>query len=233
MSLRFPSAACYESQVQKEQFWLPKFAPLLPISIPNPLALGIPADFYPWHWSVYQWLEGENAGLKNISNLNQFARDLAKFLNALQAIDAAGGPLAGTHNFFRGGPLKTYDSQARQAIAARVEKNLMTKIWEEALATTWQVKPVWVHGDVSVGNLLVKNGELSAVIDFGCLGLGDPACDLIIAWTFFSPEGRKAFRDELNLDDATWARARGWALWKVLCAPNNLEVEKVINEILK
>jgi len=219
MSVRLPSAARYAAQVEKEHAWLPRLAPELPLPIPLPLALGEPAQGYPWRWSARGWLYGEMASGARIDDPASFATALARFLGALQRIDATGGPPAGAHNFHRGGPLSTYDAQTRQAIAtlgARIDAAAVIRIWEEALATRWQGRPVWVHGDVSAGNLLVEDGALSAVIDFGCCGVGDPACDLAIAWTLFQGESRAAFRASLALDDATWARGRAWTLWKAL-----------------
>lgn len=219
MLVRLPSAERYAQQVEKEHRWLPKLAPLLPLSIPVPLAMGVPADGYPWHWSIYQWLEGENATIERITDLRKFAVTLAQFLAALQQVDIIGGPLPGAHNFFRGGLLSVYDEEVRQAILdlrGKIDAENVTSIWEYAIATIWQNSPVWVHGDISSGNLLVKDGQLSAVIDFGCSAVGDPACDLSIAWTFFKGESRKAFRATLAVDDATWARGCGWTLWKAL-----------------
>jgi len=219
MTVRLPSAAPYALQVEKEHRWLPKLAPLLPLPIPFPLAKGAPADGYPWQWSVYRWLEGETAAAERIADLRQFATALADFLTALQQINSAGGPPPGRHNFFRGGPLTVYDAETRQAIAAldgRIDTAAASAVWEAALAATWHGSPVWLHGDVAAGNLLVKGGRLSAVIDFGTSGVGDPSCDLAIAWTLFGGESRDAFRAALQLDDATWARGRGWTLWKGL-----------------
>ena len=219
MTVRLPSAAAYALQVEKEQRWLPRLAPHLPLPIPVPLAVGQPSAEYPWHWSVYRWLDGEIATIERIADLQQFARDLARFLLALYRIDPTGGPPPGPHNFFRGGPLTVYDGETRQAIVAldgAIDTDAATTIWEAALAATWRGAPVWVHGDVAAGNLLVEKGRLSAVIDFGSSGVGDPACDLAIAWTLFAGESRKAFRAALPLDDATWARSRGWTLWKAL-----------------
>lgn len=236
MIVRLPSAIIYSSQVEKEHHWLPELAPHLPLPIPVPLAMGKPAHGYPWHWSVYQWLDGQTALIERIADLPQFATVLAEFLNALQQIDTTGGPMAGPLNFYRGGQLTTYDIETRQAIATLSDKfdvdTIMT-VWNEALASTWQDTPVWVHGDVACGNLLVEKGALCAVIDFGLMGVGDPACDLAIAWTLFKGESRDVFRAALALDNATWARGRGWVLWKTLCAPipgtNCLEI---INHIL-
>jgi aminoglycoside phosphotransferase (APT) family kinase protein len=244
MTVRLPSAAPYALQVEKEHRWLPRLAPLLPLLIPVPLAKGAPADGYPWQWSVYRWLEGETATIERIADLRQFATALAQFLSALQRIDPAGGPPPGRHNFFRGGPLTVYDAETRQAIAAldsRIDTDAASAVWEAALAAVWHGSPVWLHGDVAAGNLLVEGGRLSAVIDFGTSGVGDPSCDLAIAWTLFGGESRDAFRAALQLDDATWARGRGWTLWKGLITlaehiyTNPLEAEKarrVIDEVL-
>jgi aminoglycoside phosphotransferase (APT) family kinase protein len=244
MSVRLPSAEGYVAQVEKEHRFLPRLAPLLPLPIPVPLAKGIPGNGYPWPWSVYRWLEGENASLERITDLRQFAISLAEFLLALQRIDASDGPPGGAHNYYRGGSLMNYDAETRETIeqlAGEIDANLATEIWNAALESTWQGAPVWVHGDVASGNLLIKNGRLCAVIDFGCAAVGDPACDLVMAWTFFSGESREAFRATLCLDRATWARARGWALWKALITldeyiDSNLEksteARRVITEVL-
>ena len=238
MSVRLPSNADYSSQVKKEHNWLPKLAPQLPLPIPTPLAMGKPSEEYPWHWSIYSWLDGNTASLDRIVDLRQFAIRLAEFLAALQQADATGGPMGGPHNFYRGGPLATYDDETRQAIATIDDKNhraALTAVWEKALASTWQGHPVWVHGDIAIGNLLVEQGKLSAIIDFGCLGVGDPACDLAIAWTLFKGESRAAFRTILSLDNATWARGRGWTLWKALCwafPDNNCIDTRVVDEVL-
>ncbi|MBA2595357.1 MAG: aminoglycoside phosphotransferase family protein [Chloroflexia bacterium] len=219
MTVRLPSAAAYSLQVEKEQRWLPKLAPRLPLPIPVPLAMGRPGAGYPWPWSIYQWLDGEIATTDRIANLSQFAANLSQFLVALQRVDATGGPPPGPHNFFRGGPLTVYDAETRQALEtleSAIDTGAAAAVWEAALAATWHGAPVWFHGDVSAGNLLVKGGTLSAVIDFGTSGVGDPACDLSIAWTFFAGESREMFRAALPLDTATWARGRGWTLWKAL-----------------
>jgi aminoglycoside phosphotransferase (APT) family kinase protein len=217
--VRIPSSKWYAAQVEKEQQWLPKLAPHLPLPIPVPLAMGEPGEGYPWNWSIYKWLEGETAATAQIANLRDFASDLARFLSALQSIDARDGPIAGQHSFYRGGPLKTYDTETRKAIAAlkdKIDVDAATRVWEAALATSWQGPPVWVHGDISSGNLLLQDGRLSAVIDFGQLAVGDPACDLALAWTLFEGKSREVFRTMLPLDDGTWARGKAWTLWKAL-----------------
>jgi aminoglycoside phosphotransferase (APT) family kinase protein len=244
MSVRLPSAQGYVAQVNKEHRWLPRLAPLLPLPIPVPLARGVPGAGYPWPWSVYRWLDGEIATVARIADLRAFATALAQFLTALQGIDPTGGPPPGPHNFYRGGPLTVYDAETRQAIAAlegHIDTAAATAVWEAALQASWHGPPVWVHGDMASGNLLVQEGRLSAVIDFGSSGVGDPACDLVIAWTFLSGAGREAFRAGVPVDRATWARARGWALWKALItlAPIRFtdpvkaaEPRRVIEEVL-
>jgi aminoglycoside phosphotransferase (APT) family kinase protein len=219
LSVRLPSGDPYVLQVDKEHRWLPLLAPHLPLRIPEPLAKGVPEWGFPRPWSVYRWLSGEHATLERVAGLDPFATDLAEFLAALYGIDPAGGPAPGKHNFFRGGPLTTYDSETREAISAlrgEVDTDAATEVWEAALAATWHGPSVWVHGDVTASNLLVVDGRLSAVIDFGCSGVGDPACDVTIAWTFFFGDSREAFQDRLPVDQGTWARGRGWALWKAM-----------------
>ncbi|MDH6233260.1 aminoglycoside phosphotransferase (APT) family kinase protein [Mesorhizobium soli] len=211
------SAAAYVAQVEKEQYWLPKLAPNLPLPISVPVAKGAPGEGYPWQWSVYRWLEGEPATAGGIADLTAFARALAGFLAALHRIDATGGPPAGEDNFHRGGRLAVYDAQIRTALSAladRIDTAAAAEIWAAALASEWLDTPLWVHGDIAAGNLLVRDGALCAVIDFGCLAVGDPACDLVIAWALFSGDSRQAFRQALAFDEDTWRRARGWALWK-------------------
>lgn len=217
LSVRLPSAAHYAAQVEKEQRWLPRLAPALPLPIPAPVARGIPGEGFPWPWSVVRWLDGDDAASARVGDLAQLASTLGGFLAALQSIDAAGGPPPGPHNFWRGGPLSVYEREARDAIrklAGEIDDDAANAVLDAALASTWRGAPVWVHGDVAASNLLVHDGRLAAVIDFGCMGVGDPACDLAIAWTFFSGESRAAFHAALPLDAATWARGRGWALWK-------------------
>ncbi|QLL62404.1 aminoglycoside phosphotransferase family protein [Sinorhizobium mexicanum] len=235
MTVRLPSAAPYALQVEKEQRWLPVLAPRLPLPIPVPLAQGRPGEGYPWPWSVYKWREGEIATHAPVADLSAFATTLARFLVALREVDATDGPPPGQHNFFRGGPLTVYDGETRLALEAlegRIDTDAARAVWEAALAATWYGAPVWFHGDVSSGNLLVEDGRLSAVIDFGTSGVGDPSCDLSVAWTFFHGESREVFRAALPLDKATWARGRGWTLWKALIVyaevpgTDRLEVEK-------
>ncbi|MFJ5718290.1 aminoglycoside phosphotransferase family protein [Neobacillus sp. NPDC093127] len=232
MSVRLPSDEAYVPQVEKEQKWLPILAKHLSTPISESLAKGEPSEDYPYPWSVNKWLDGETLSLENIDSLNQFANDLGKFLVELQSINASGGPLAGDHNFYRGGDIVVYDNECRDTINNNINtfnKHLLKEIWELALASKWAGKPVWVHGDIAPGNILIKNGKLFAVIDFGILGVGDPSCDAAMAWTFFDDSSRKIFKNALKFDKETWNRARGWALWKALITYNyNKQSNKTI-----
>jgi aminoglycoside phosphotransferase (APT) family kinase protein len=219
LTLRLPSGEWYAQQVDKEQRWLPVLGPQLPLPIPTPVARGEPDDGFPYPWSVYRWLDGELASKARIDDLPGFATTLAAFLNALRCVDATGGPAPGEHNFYRGGPLSTYEDETLQAIDAlgdEIPAEAVKRVWDDALATSWDRAPVWLHGDVATGNLLVRDGRLAAVLDFGSSGVGDPACDVVIAWTFLSGETGARFRAELDVDSGTWSRGRGWALWKAL-----------------
>jgi aminoglycoside phosphotransferase (APT) family kinase protein len=216
MVVRLPRIDWAVGQVEKEQRWLPYLASHLPLAIPVPLAKGEPGEGYPWHWSVYRWIDGENATIERLANPQQTAVTLAHFITTLQQIDPTDGPPPGEHNSGRGVPLAERDAATREAIAAlngMIDTAAATAAWETALETpVWSGPPVWLHGDLQSGNLLAVDGLLTAVIDFGCLGVGDPACDLIVAWNLFSGEARQAFRAALAVDEATWVRGRGWAL---------------------
>ncbi|QUQ65724.1 aminoglycoside phosphotransferase [Kutzneria sp. CA-103260] len=219
MLVRLPSAAEYALAVDKEQRWLPVLAPRLPLPIPVPVAKGSPGADYPFSWSIYHWMQGEPARADHISDPVRFALDLAEFLAALQRIDAADGPQPGKHNWFRGATLRTYDGIAQRALTTldgHIDVDLARELWKTALDAPWDGVDVWFHGDVAPGNLLLDGGKLAAVIDFGTCGVGDPSCDLAIAWTLLTDGGRQAFRERLSVDEATWARGRGWALWKTL-----------------
>jgi aminoglycoside phosphotransferase (APT) family kinase protein len=192
LSVRLPSADGYTAQIAKEHRWLRVLAPSLPLPIPEPVAMGGPSDEFPRPWSVYRWIAGEPASADQVADLVRFASSLAEFLTALQA------------------------RQLIRLTAGDVDASAATKVWDAAVASTWDRPPVWVHGDVTGSNLLIADGSLHAVIDFGGLAVGDPACDLVMEWTFFTGDSAAAFRGGLHLDEATWARGRGWALWKAL-----------------
>ncbi len=214
---RLPSAQCYEPQVHLEQRWLPYLRSHLPLAIPEPVALGQPGNGYPWAWSVYKWIPGDGAADRTPTDTRQFVGDLSHFLTALHAVPADAGPTPGAHNFYRGDSLKVYDEQFRQAIeilGRQIDARAALQVWELATTSDWRQPPVWVHGDISLGNLIVYKGRLAAVIDFGQVCVGDPACDLAIAWTYLRGEHRQEFQARLALDPSTWCRGRGWALWK-------------------
>jgi aminoglycoside phosphotransferase (APT) family kinase protein len=215
MKVRLPSADGYAGQAAKEAEWLPRLAPHLPLEVPVPLAVGQPDEEFPWLWSVYQWIEGEPV-TRSIDKL-RLAHDVAGFLNALQAIDPTGGPAPGDHNFLRGAhPMEAYGADARRYVdelAGEIDTRAAHAVLDAAGASKL-TKPVWVHGDIAVGNLLARDGRLSAVIDFGGATVGDPSCDLVLAWVFLDGASRAAFRAAVAVDEAAWARGRAWALWK-------------------
>jgi aminoglycoside phosphotransferase (APT) family kinase protein len=221
MVVRLPRRPRDGITLEKERRWLPKLAPLLPLPVPVPLAEGTPGDAFPLAWSVYSWLKGENATPERVTHPNRAASDLARFVDALQRIDPSGGPPPGEHNAFRGVPVADRDEATRSAIASlgsSIEDRAVAA-WEAALdATEWKRDPVWIHGDLDSRNVLAENGRLTAVIDFGCLGVGDPAYDVMVAWKMLSRDSRESFRSALAVDDATWARARGLALSQSLMA---------------
>ncbi|MBA4750431.1 MAG: aminoglycoside phosphotransferase family protein [Alphaproteobacteria bacterium] len=221
LSVRIPTAKCYAAQPLKEQEWLPFLSPHLTVQIPQQIALGLPSARIAWHWSLCTWREGApllDTDLSQESRKN-LALDLAHFIKELHQIEAKDGPPAGLHNFWRGGSLLHYDTDVKDALMVLTlpySRKTMLAIWEDALSSSWEHPPCWVHGDVSVGNLLLQDGRLSAVIDFGCMGVGDPACDLVMAWTYFKGAETHLFQHALPLDRKTWSRAKGWALWKAL-----------------
>jgi aminoglycoside phosphotransferase (APT) family kinase protein len=228
MLLRLPSAAEYALAVEKEHRWLPELARSLPLPIPVPLGKGSPGAGYPFAWSIYEWIDGTPATFESVVDPILFAEDLADFVAALQRIDAADGPQPGKHNWFRGATLRTYEAQARSALddlRGHVDDALAREIWAQAIEAQWDGVDVWFHGDLAQGNLLLEDGQLSAVIDFGTCGVGDPACDMAVAWTLLSSRGRDVFRKRLAVDDATWARGQGWALWKTLVSCANSQGE--------
>ncbi|WEV24864.1 aminoglycoside phosphotransferase family protein [Streptomyces sp. 71268] len=219
LSVRLPRISGATRQAEREARWLPRLAPLLPLAIPVQVATGRPAEGYPYAWSVYEWLPGENAN-GTLTDLEQAAVDLAAFITALRRADPTGAHRRSTGS--RGAPLAELDEQVRRSIAQlgdRVDGAAALASWEESLhAPAWSGPEVWLHGDLLPGNLLVTDGRLSAVIDFGCLNVGDPACDLQPAWNVFTGASRERFRAELAVDDATWLRGRGWALFQAVAA---------------
>ncbi|WP_433302936.1 aminoglycoside phosphotransferase family protein [Actinoplanes sp. CA-030573] len=210
LTVRLPRHEGAIGQAEKEMRWLPRLAPHLPLAIPSPVAVGRPALGYPWPWAVSRWLPGSVATVAELGDSTAAAVSLAGFLRTLQSL-----PLPDTSPADISG-LPDRDRETRAAIARVAgvfDPDRMTAVWEAALeAPGWDREPVWFHGDFHTGNLLTVSGRLSAVIDFGGLGVGDPARDMMIAFTLMSAGARAVFRDELGVDDATWARGRGWAL---------------------
>lgn len=235
--VRLPRFERWIGQVHREQRWLPVLAPHLPLPVPKPLAQGEPAEGFPYPWSVYEWLPGEPADQAGLTDLRQVAGDLAEFLHALQAIDATGGPPPESSNGFRGCDLadgrdspvvRSYMESRIARLDGVLDTTPIRELWAHTLATpVWPAAPVWVHGDPAPTNLLARDGRLSAVIDFGTLAVGDPAVDMIAAWTLLDPDSRKVFRDLLEVDDDTWTRGRCWGLSAVLADPRHLTAESV------
>ncbi|XVV39581.1 aminoglycoside phosphotransferase family protein [Streptomyces sp. CA-100214] len=216
LSVRLPRHSGAIGQARKELQWLPRLAPHLPLAVPVPVGVGEPDFGYPWPWAVSRWLDGEVATVDALGDSPGAAVDLARFLVALQAVAPEGYADGNVRDALAGRPLSDRDRATRVAIAevdGVFDATAMTELWNAALsAPGWDRSPVWFHGDFHTGNLLARDGRLSAVIDFGGLGVGDPACDLMIAFTLMSADSRAAFRDALGVDDATWLRGRGWAL---------------------
>lgn len=220
--VRLPLRPDAEREVAKEQRWLPTLAPRLPLPVPTPVASGVASAAYAHIWSVYRWVEGDSADRARLKNPVGAARSLGGFAAALRRVDASGAPAPGPETTYRGAPLAHRDPWVRAAIddlADEVDGPAITRAWDAALAVPdWDADPVWFHGDLMPGNLLVRDDLLAAVIDFGCCGAGDPAVDAIAAWFVFRGAARVAFRAALGFDDATWERGRGWALSGALLA---------------
>ncbi|MEU7212052.1 aminoglycoside phosphotransferase family protein [Streptomyces sp. NPDC044989] len=216
LSVRLPRHPGAVGQAAKELQWLPRLAPHLPLAVPVPVAVGGPGFGYPWPWGVSRWLDGETASAAALGDSSEAAIELAHFLAALQRFAPDDTPAGDTTEALTGRPLSDRNRATRAAIAevdGVFDTAAMTELWNAALsAPGWDRSPVWFHGDFHTGNLLTSDGCLSAVIDFGGLGTGDPACDLMIAFTLMSAHSRAAFREALGVDDATWLRGRGWAL---------------------
>lgn len=221
MCVRLPRVARAAGHVDKEQVWLPRLAPL-PLEVPTPFGRGLASDAYPWNWSVYSWISGAPATSDQIADMDKAAAMLAALISSLQKVDATGGPPSGAQNEYRGVPLAMRDGVTRKAVETlRDEYDLstITAIWDMSLAAPdWSDAPVWIHGDIHSGNLLAQDGRLCALIDFGLMGVGDPACDLMVGWSLLPAYSRKVFRSSLDVDAATWERGRGWALSVALVA---------------
>lgn len=214
LCIRLPRRPEAVEKIAKEYTWLPKF-PSLPFAIPRPVALGKPDDAFPYNWAVFEWIEGKNPDLQMLRYPDQFACQLGAFLREFQKTDITGGPVAGAHNNFRGAPLDQRDAGTRQAVSnlsAVYNPKILTQFWNRVLETPAYSGPgVWLHGDIHSGIMLTKGKQVTALIDFGLMGVGDPACDLMIGWTELDGTARAALREATVVDAETWARARGWA----------------------
>ena len=218
LSVRLPRRSDWApGSLDKEFDWLPKLGPLLPVAVPTPVARGVAGEGYPHEWAVFDWLDGEDATTVPL-DLHRAAVDLAGILESLWRMDATAGPSPGG----RGGPLRPRDEATRVGIAAlgdAIDGAAVTAVWEAALAAPeWDRQPVWIHGDLDARNLLVGNGQITGVLDWGCAGVGDPACDVKVAWAVLDAETRPIFRESLDIDDGTWVRGRGWALSQAVLA---------------
>jgi len=229
MLARMPNGAEYAPKILKEQQWLPKLSPLLPFTIPKSIALGQSNENYSYPWSIYNWIEGDSAASLPIFDADNIASSLAQFITALNNIDTLDNSsdelITKPGSFAYIGGLEFYNDEMQQAINIlrdKVAVDIVRDIWEQALETSWQRTPVLVHGDISAGNILIQQGKLHAIINFGGLSIGDPSCDLVIAWKFFRGKSRKIFRESLSFDNDTWNRAKGWALWKSMIIAANL-----------
>jgi aminoglycoside phosphotransferase (APT) family kinase protein len=215
LHVRLPRVEHWARDLDKELRWLPALAPHVPLEIPEAVARGHPHGGYPFPWAIYRWLPGRPFAPDAVDDEREAAVGLAAFVTALRGVDTAGAPRAP-----RDGPLQARDAQARAVIAKLsgvVDTDAVTAVWEQSLAAPESVAPaVWTHGDLLPPNLLTRDGHLHAVIDFGSIGAGDPAIDVIAAWSVFGRAARDVFRDALHVDDATWLRARGLALQQAL-----------------
>ena len=206
--IRMPTAQSYALKVPKEQKLLPELAPYLTVHIPVPIKMGVPSKNFPFPFSIYKWLEGKSVNLLILDDdcLQKLAFDLAQFLKELQTIDTIDGPVPGEHNGWRGDHVSVYEKNFQDQIAQlgdNIDSSKALELWDQACKTKWNRPLVWIHGDLAIGNILMKDGKLAAIIDFGGTGLGDPACDLVIAWTFFKGKSRKIFINEMNVDENT------------------------------
>jgi aminoglycoside phosphotransferase (APT) family kinase protein len=207
---RLPRMREWALDLDKEWHWFPKLAPRLSLRVPEPVGKGRPTSSYPFSWAIYGWIDDQPYSDEPVDDEHQAARDLARFVAELRRVDPVGAPRGGRR------PLGELDAVTRAAIeSARdvIDGDAATAAWERALeAPTWGGTPVWIHADLLRPNVLVRGGRIRAVIDSGGVGVGDPAADVIAAWSVLGRAGRRTFRDALDVDDGMWNRARGFAL---------------------
>lgn len=232
--VRLPRREEWADAIALEHTWLPFLAPRLPAAIPEPVALCVPGEGYPLPWAVFRWLAGTPMPEAYRVDQEGLAEDLASFVLAMQGIPLTGGEPTGG----RGGPLADRDAPIRASIArlaGEVDADAVTAYWEHALAApAWGGPPVWLHGDLMPTNLLIEQGRLAGVLDFGSCSVGDPACESLLAWMSLDRHGRTRYRTLVDLDDATWARARGWALsCAVMALPYYRETYPVLADVAR
>jgi aminoglycoside phosphotransferase (APT) family kinase protein len=210
---RLPRRGDWVGSLTNELDWLDRLRPHLPLRIPEPVAVGSPAFGYPFPWAIYRWLDGDDWTADSVDDGARSAEDLASFISALRRVDTTGAPESGR------APLSELDDVTRRSIAATAGLDTVgvTAAWERSVdAPVWDGHPVWRHCDLLPPNLLLREGRIWAVLDFGGAGIGDPAADVVAAWSVLRPGSRATFRELLGVDDATWARARGYALHQAL-----------------
>ncbi len=216
LAVRFPNSTSASEQVTKEHSWLPKMTSFA-VAIPKVIGAGGPTNEFPFPWSVTNWMEGYDATANNIVDWLTAAEKLGQFTRAFRSQNTSGAPLAGKHNAFRGTALANLDQIARNAIDALGDLFDMASLlnsWDKALPVPpWAGPPVWIHGDIHAANIIVRNGNVAGIIDFGLMGVGDPACDLALGWSFLPSNARDRFRAAADVDDATWQRGKGWGLY--------------------
>ncbi len=214
--VRLPRRPAAPATIELEQTGLERLAPELPVAIPTVLRRGRPGLGFPLPWTVLDWVPGEPATPDRIRDPVSLAFDVAELVRALRQVDPTDAPSPNKENHGRGCPLAWRDDSVRHALDAcsgLIDVDAATRIWERALdAPEWDGPPTLLHGDLIAGNVLIVDGRLSGVVDFGCLAVGDPATDLLAAWGIFGPTARGVFREALDVDDASWARGAGWAL---------------------
>ena len=214
LCVRLPRMAAWAESLNDEWVWLPKLAPHISLTIPKPFAKGEPTNWFPYPWAIYHWIDGAPYQDKPIINERQIAHDLANFIFELRSIDMSDAPRGGRK------PLAELDVATRDAIASSctvIDTEAVSVAWTRALESSpWDGKPVWIHGDLLKSNLLVKGNRLYAIIDFGGVGIGDPAADVVPAWSVFNKAGRETYRQALSVNDNIWNRARGYALHQAL-----------------
>lgn len=227
LTVRLPSNSTYVAHIPCEILCLQKLQPYLDVRIPECVGVGQPCEAFPSQWTVNRYIPGDTVSRENMSEAEeiQLARDLRHALRQMQAAPRMGGPLAGKHCWYRGCHPSVYESEALAAMEQwkhELPAEALRSIWDAAMQTEYTAEPVWFHGDVAVGNMLMQHGRLTALIDFGTSGVGDPACDYVMAWTFFSAKARGVFLE--GLDAGMILRAKAWAIWKALiCYDGNAD----------